>query len=118
MPNTVEYYLSRGFDRKAAEYYAGGRKKITGVTANDDYTLTLTFDNGEKRILDMKPSLKKGTVFESFADIDNFKRVYLDDMGSVAWDIDPNVDSNDVWNNKVDICPDSCYMDSKPLKGE
>ena len=29
----------------------------------------------------------------------------------------PNVDSNEVWENKVDLCPDSCYMDSVPVMG-
>ena len=47
--------------------------------------------------------------------LSNFKRVYLDDAGCVAWDIDPNVDSNKVWNNKVDLSSDSCYVDSVPV---
>ena len=47
MANTVEYYLSKGFDHKAAEYFAGGKKKIVGVVANRDFTLTISFDNGE-----------------------------------------------------------------------
>ncbi len=48
-------------------------------------------------------------------DIRHFKRVYLDEQNAVSWDIDPNVDSNIVWNNKVDLCPDTCYVDSIPL---
>ena len=47
--------------------------------------------------------------------MENFRRVYLDESGSVSWDIDPNVDSNVVWNNKVDLCPDGCYIDSVPV---
>ena len=35
----------------------------------------------------------------------------------IAWDIDPNIDSHQVWNNKVDLCPDTCYIDSVPLGG-
>lgn len=111
----VEYYLSKGFDLKTAEYFADGRKKIVGVIPNDDFTLTISFDNGEKRILDMAPMLTKGTVFETFADIKNFRRVYIDENHSIAWDINPDIDSNIVWNNKVDLCPDSCYIDSIPL---
>ena len=38
MANTVDYYLSKGFDRLAAEYFASGRKRIIGVSANDDFT--------------------------------------------------------------------------------
>lgn len=115
MPNTVEYYLSKGFDRKAAEYFAGGRRTIVSAAANNDFTLTLCFDNGEKRLFDMRPLLKKGTVFEAFSDIEKFRRVYVDDAHSIAWDIDPNVDSSKVWNNKVDLCSDACYMDSVPV---
>ena len=53
MANTVDYYLSKGFDRLAAEYFASGRKRIIGVSANDDFTLTIRFDNGEQRLYDM-----------------------------------------------------------------
>lgn len=117
MANTVEYYLSKGFDRKTAEYFAAGRRKIVGVAANDDFTLTLRFDNGEQRLYDMRPLLKKGTVFEPFMKIEDFRRVYVDDTHSIAWDIDPSVDSSKVWNNKVDLSPDSCYLDSVPVGG-
>ena len=54
-------------------------------------------------------------LFTIFRKYENFQRVYLDDCGDVSWDIDPNIDSNVVWNNKVDICPDGCYVDSVPL---
>lgn len=117
MANTIEYYLSKGFDRKTAEYFASGRKKIVDVVANDDFTLTIRFDNEEKRLYDMHPLLKKGTVFEPLAKMENFRRVYVDDTHCIAWDIDPNVDSNKVWNNKVDLSSDGCYLDSVPLGG-
>lgn len=115
MPNTVAYYLSKGFDRQAAIYFAGGRKRITAVLPNDDFTLTLSFDNGEKRLYDARPLLSKGTVFEPLSDIEVFRRVYLDEQHCIAWDIDPTVDSREVWSNKLDLCPDSCYLDSTPI---
>ena len=115
MPRTIEQYLKMGLDKKMAEYYASGRKKVTAVSARPDYTLLLTFNNGEQRILDMKPTLEKGGVFATFRIYENFQRVYLDDCGEVSWDIDPNIDSNIVWNNKVDICSDFCYVDSIPV---
>lgn len=117
MSKSIEYYLSKGFDQTMAEYYASGRKKILCVKANDNFTLTLHFDNGEIRLLDCSPFLKSGTVFEPFLQINNFKRVYLDEDHCVCWDIDPNVDSKTVWNNKINICPDNCYVDSIPIKG-
>ena len=117
MANTVKYYLSKGFDLKTAEYFANGKKRITGVVPNNDFTLTISFDNGEKRLYDMRPLLKKGTVFEPFIKLENFRRVYVDDTHCIAWDIDPNIDSNKVWSNKVDLCPDGCYIDSVPVGG-
>lgn len=117
MANTIDYYLSKGFDRKTAEYFAGGKKRVVGVIANNDFTLTISFDNGESRLYNMRPLLKKGTVFEPFANIENFRRVYVDDTHCIAWDIDPNVDSKKMWSNKVDLCPDGCYIDSVPLGG-
>ena len=114
---SVEFYLSKGFDRPMAEYFAGGRKKIVAVEAREDFTLLLTFDNGESRVYDCRPFLKPGTVFETFMTYANFARVYLDDSACVCWDIDPNIDSEVVWSNKVDLCPDTCYVDSVPVGG-
>lgn len=115
MSKSVEYYLSKGFDRKAAEYFSAGRRKISDVSANDDYTLTILFDNGERRLLDVKAILSGGNTGEILSDKEAFKRVYLDESRCISWDIDPNVDSSVVWENKIDLCPDSCYMDSVPI---
>ena len=46
---------------------------------------------------------------------DVFRRVYLYNQHCVSWDIDPAVDSNIVWSNKIDLCLDSCYIDSIPI---
>lgn len=59
-----EYYLSKGFDKRAAKYFSAGRRIVTEVIPKKDFTLELTFDNGEKRVYDVRPLLKKGTVFE------------------------------------------------------
>ena len=118
MAKTVAYYLSKGFDKQTAEYFAAGKRKIVAVKANDDFTLTIRFDNGECRLLDMRPSLQDGTVFAPFAKLENFRRVYLDDQHAISWDIDPEIDSNVVWSNKVDLCPDGCYLDSVPISGD
>ena len=115
MPKDIVWYLSRGFDAKTAAYFAAGRRKLVEVEAQHDFTLMLTFDSGEKRLLDMKSTIVAGTVFAPLAAPDVFNRVYLDSTGSPAWDIDPDVDSEVVWNNKIDLSPDTCYLDSIPL---
>lgn len=114
MQNTIPYYLSLGCDERTAEYLAAGRRKIVGVIPNEDHTLTLTFDNGERRIYDVRPLIEDNTVFAPLALWNNFKRVYIDENGCAAWDIDPSIDSRKIWGNKVDLCADSCYMDSAP----
>ena len=115
MERNVEYYLSKGFDQRMAEYFVSGRRKIVSVVPNEDFTLTLTFDNGEKRRYDCKSLLRDDTVFSPFKEYSNFKRVYLDSACCVSWDIDPAVDSEIVWQNKVDLSSDTCYVDSVPI---
>lgn len=39
----------------------------------------------------------------------------VDDTHSVAWDIDPTVDSKIEWSNLIDLCPDNRYLNSTPL---
>ena len=89
---------------RVAEYFKNGRKRLVGVKANDDYTLLLEYD--------VKPL---DGVFACLKPMEVFKRVYIDDCGCVAWDKNPNIDSNVVWDNKIDLCPDSCYLDSKEV---
>ena len=115
MGKSVEYCISKGFDRKIAEYFSNGRRTIVSVIANDDYTLILGFDNGEKRLYDVFSLIEPGTVFEILSNLSDFHRVYIDNEHCIAWDIDPNIDSNVVWNNKINLSPDSCYVDSIPV---
>lgn len=112
MKKDINYYLDRGCDAKAAAYFASGRRTIVSVTANADYTLTLTFDNGEIRLYDATKLFTTGSIFNKIKSPKDFQRVYLDSSNCVSWDINPNVDSNKVWSNKLDLCPDSCYLDS------
>ena len=48
--------------------------------------------------------------FENLAGLSNFSRVYVDDNHCVSWDINPNIHSNTVWNNKITIDSDVCYV--------
>jgi hypothetical protein len=96
------------------EYFAHERRKIVAVKARADFSLILTFDNGEKRLFDMEEVLKC-SVFEPFRKFEKFKDVFLDKAGHIYWDKDPSVDSTVVWNNRVDLCSDSCYLDSVPF---
>lgn len=51
MVKDAEYYLNKGFEPRMAKYFAGGRRTIASVEANEDFTLTLVFDNGERNCM-------------------------------------------------------------------
>ena len=69
--------------------------RIVKVTANEDFSLTLEFANGEKRVFDMRPYLDFG-VFSELKDLAYFKQVQPF-MGTVAWP------------SGQDVCPDTLY---------
>jgi len=75
---------------------------VAAVVANNDYTLTLTFTNGEVKVYDMKPWLDKG-VFRELQNIGYFRCVRLDGGGSIQWP------------HEQDVCPDSLYEKSVPV---
>ena len=72
---------------------------IIKVIPNDDYTLTLFFENNEVKKYDVKPFIEKGGVFTELIDITLFKTVKTW-FGTVQW------------KNMQDICPDELYNNS------
>lgn len=104
-----------GMDENTARYFSNGRRRVVAVRAKPDYTLVLTFDNGEMRSLDCRPEFTDGSLFMRLASPSDFERVFVDAAGNIAWDIDPTVDSEIVWNNRIDFCRDACYLKSVPI---
>jgi hypothetical protein len=76
------------------------------------FILRITFDNGEIRFIDMEGELSR-PAFAPLQDVGRFNSVYIDSSGSIAWDADPAVDSQTVWSNHIDLCPDSCYLSGR-----
>lgn len=64
------------------------------------YKLTLLFDNGEERVIDMEPFLNKGKLQE-LKDPRVFKTAHIS-FDTVEW------------SNGVDICPEFLYEYSQP----
>ena len=98
-------------DEKVKKYFENPRK-LERVEAGDGYSLILTFDNGENRVYNMDEELDG--VFSVLRERDKFERVFIDEFGNAAWDINEQVDSSKVWNNRIDICKDALYMNSIP----
>ena len=76
--------------------------KIIGVEVLDNYKLLLTFSNNEKRIKDMNPYLEKG-VFKKLKNKSFFNSVHI-------------VFDTISWNDEIDLCADTLYETSIPLK--
>ena len=73
--------------------------RVLNVIPNNDFTLSLTFTNGEVKIFDVKPYLDIG-IFKELKKREIFNSV-KPFLGSVQW------------INGQDFCPDTLYLDSK-----
>lgn len=76
--------------------------RVRAVTAKDDHSLHLRFSDGKKKRYDVKPLLTFG-VFRELKDLSYFKSVRVSN-GTVQWP------------HEQDICPDTLYLDSFPVK--
>lgn len=73
--------------------------RVKAVKPNRDYTLTLTFTNGEVGVFDMKPYLNMG-AFRELESMGMFNSV-RPFLGSIQW------------ANELDLCPDTLYEESE-----
>jgi hypothetical protein len=73
--------------------------RVTNVKPEQNFTLLITFSNGEVKIFDVKPYLGIG-IFKELNDLSLFNSV-KPCLGSIEW------------SNGVDLCPDTLYLESK-----
>jgi hypothetical protein len=71
--------------------------KVVAVTANDDYSLNLTFSDGSVKKFDVKPYLDY-EVFRELKDSEYFKQVRIA-FGAVQWP------------HEQDISPETLYIE-------
>jgi hypothetical protein len=76
--------------------------RVKKVIANSNYSLTITFTDNKVKIFDVKPYLEIG----------NFKE--LKDL-SIFYSVKPFLGSIQ-WNNGLDLCPDTLYLEGKSFK--
>jgi len=74
---------------------------VVRVTACDDYTLDLVFENGENRVFDMKPFFDK-KPFTRLVNASLFFRASVR-YGTV------------VWPGNIDIAPETLWSQSEPI---
>lgn len=76
---------------------------IIDVLYVSDYKLVLTFENGEKKLVDLQTRLN-GPIFAPLKDRNYFKTVYVDkELGTIAWP------------NGADTAPDTLYEIGTPI---
>ena len=68
---------------------------VKEVTPQEDFTLSVVFDNGERGILDMKPILEFG-IFQRIKDYDKFRRVRVS-FDTIEWDCGVDLDPEFVY---------------------
>ena len=73
--------------------------RVVNVKPDQNFTLLITFNNGEVKSFDVKPYLGIG-VFKELQDLSLFNSV-KPFLGSIQW------------ANGLDFCPDSLYLESK-----
>jgi Protein of unknown function (DUF2442) len=76
-------------------------KKVTAVSANNDFSLDLRFDDGSVKRFDAKPYLDY-EVFQELKDLCYFKQVAIA-FGTVQWP------------HEQDISPETLYIESLPV---
>ena len=73
--------------------------KVSEVAPQDGYRLALTFNNGERGIVDLSPLVGKG-IFAAWNDPEVFRAVKIGPLGELAW------------GDEIDLCPDALYLEA------
>jgi hypothetical protein len=75
--------------------------RVINVKTLPDYQLLIEFEGNRLKIFDVKPYLEIG-VFQQLKSISVFNSVQAK-FGTVQW------------NDEIDFCPDTLFLDSKPF---
>ncbi len=78
----------------------------TDVKALGEYKIWLKYNDQSEGIVDLSHLSKKG-VFNHWEDQNLFSKVYIDPISHAI-----------AWNDDIDLCPDSLYLQLKGLSFE
>jgi hypothetical protein len=79
--------------------------KINNVKVLKQYQLDLKFDDGSCGIVDLSNLAGHG-IFSRWEDYAEFQKVKIGDTGEL------------IWGDKIDLCPDSLYLEVTGKKPE
>ncbi len=74
-------------------------REVVGARIIKDYTVELTFDDLQRRVVDLRKFLCKG-IFLELVDVKKFRQMKVDaELGTICWP------------NGADIAPDRLYSE-------
>ena len=74
---------------------------VVSATYQGSYRIEITFDDGERGIVDFTPYLKRGGVFKRFRDLTFFREFHVDEeLGTLTW------------GDEIDIAPETLYAEA------
>ncbi len=79
-------------------------QRVIAVQYLRNYTVELTFKNGDIRVADLKDYVGGNGVFKPLTQLGYFSQVKINDVGNSI-----------EWPNGADFCPDVLWDISKPI---
>ena len=74
---------------------------VISAAYQGSYRIEITFDDGERGIVDFAPYLKRGGVFKRFRDLTFFREFIVDEeLGTLTW------------GDEIDIAPETLYAEA------
>jgi hypothetical protein len=71
---------------------------VVSATYKGGYRIEITFDNGERGVVDFSPYLQRGGVFGKFRDISFFREFRVnEELGTLTW------------ADEIDVAPETLY---------
>lgn len=71
---------------------------VVSASYRGDYRIEITFDNGQRGVVDFAPYLKRGGVFTRFLDQTFFRAFRVnEELGTLTW------------NAEIDVAPETLY---------
>jgi len=74
---------------------------VVSATYKGDYRIEVTFDDGERGVVDFSRYAERGGVFERFRDVHFFRSFRInEELGVLAW------------GDEIDIAPETLYAEA------
>jgi hypothetical protein len=71
---------------------------VVSASYKGGYRIELTFDNGERGVVDFSPYLRRGGVFTRFRDVSFFREFRVNpELGTLTW------------ADEIDVAPETLY---------